>query len=355
MKRPGARVGYYAHHHGSGHLQRAAAVAARMDAELTVLSSADPPAGVDHLKLDRDDTPPIEGDVTASGALHWAPLRHNGLRRRTLQVARWVEEQHCTVMVSDVSVEILLLARLLSVPAASIALRGRRSDAAHELGYDTASLILAPWPESMNDGAVAKWTGKTVWTGALSRYDRRPRSAETCQRPGRCVVVLVGTGGHRMSDRSVREASLVDDTHWHLLGSSFDPCGAPPTIDPRGWVADPWPELCRADVVVCVAGDAAIAEVAAAGKPLIAIPAARPFDEQRDHCAVLVRHGLCLAEPHWPDHHRWPGLLDRAQALGGHRWAEYLDGHGSARMAAALRDLSGDPGPMAQPTEAAPL
>lgn len=340
--RPTTRIGYYAHHHGSGHLQRATALAACMSGDLTVLSSADPPAGVDHLRLDRDDTPPIGGDVTADGALHWVPLRHNGLRRRTLQVARWVDEQRCAVMVSDVSVEILLLSRLLSVPAVSIALRGRRTDPAHALGYDIASLVVAPWPEAMNDGALAGWTDKTLWTGALSRYERRPRLVETCQRSGRCVVVLVGTGGHTVTERSVREASLVADTHWHLLGSSFGPAVTLPNIDRCGWIADPWPELCRADVVVCVAGDAAIADVAAARKPLITIPAPRPFDEQRDHCDVLVRHGLCLSEPSWPDHHRWPRLLDQAEAVGGHGWAEYLDGSGSQRFAAAVRHLAGD-------------
>ena len=38
----------------------------------------------------------------------------------------------------DVSVEMLLLGRLLGLPTATILMRGRRDDGAHALGYDVA-------------------------------------------------------------------------------------------------------------------------------------------------------------------------------------------------------------------------
>lgn len=356
-------IGYYAHHQGSGHLRRAAAVAAHLGSGMTLLSSADPAGVGNHLRLARDDEPPVVGDVTASGALHWVPLQHNGLRERSSQIARWAEEQSCAVLVSDVSVEVLLLARLLSIPSVAVALRGRRCDRAHALGYDVASRIIAPWPRATQGPCQGRWLDKTVWVGAVSRFEGRIPVTGRCGRRGRCVVLMLGRGGDSMTDAALQEAAAVPGTHWHLIGGgsavagrSAEPESRPSggssyaseggaaleTVERLGWVADPWPLLCGADVVVAAAGDAAIADVAAAGRPLIAVPQARPFGEQQDHAAILVRHGLCLSEPTWPDRRRWPLLLDRAQALGGAGWAQYYDGHGSARMAGALLDLAVD-------------
>lgn len=332
-------IGYYAHHVGSGHLQRAAAVAAHVGPRMTLLSSAESPAPVKQLRLARDDDPPVHGDVTASGSLHWAPLRHSGLRERSGQIVRWAEEHRCAALVSDVSVEVLLLARLCSIPAVGVAMRGRRTDRAHALGYDVASAIVAPWPRATHGEWPRRWLDKTVWVGAVSRFEGRPPVTDACARPGRCVVLMLGRGGDSMTEAALAEAAAVPDTHWHLLGGGAS-VGWTSTVERLGWVADPWPALCRADVVVAAPGDAAIADVAAAGRPLIAVPQDRPYDEQHDHAAVLARHRLCITEPNWPDRCRWPALLDRAVALGGAGWSEYYDGHGSARMAAALLEIA---------------
>lgn len=345
-------IGYYAHHHGSGHLQRAAAISRYVGPRLTVLSSGRPQAGITHLPLARDDDPPVIGDVAATGALHWAPLRHKGFQQRSNQIVNWATRERCEVIVSDVSVEVLLLARLLSIPSVAVALRGERRDRPHALGYDVASRIVAPWPWDTHGDELQQWLHKTVWVGAVSRFDGRVREIGRCDRPGRCTVVLLGRGGNSMTARDLSEAAAVPGMHWHLLGSSARSGTAdlPSSVEPLGWVADPWPLLCRADVVVAAAGDAAIADVAAAGRPLIAVPQARPYGEQHANAAALVRHRLCIAEPTWPDRRRWPRLLDQAEALGGWRWAEYCDGQGTARMANALLELaegaSDDPDPM---------
>ncbi len=353
-------IGYYAHHHGAGHLQRAVAVSGHVASALTVLSSAQPSVGIPHLPLARDDDAPVIGDVTASGALHWVPLRHKGFRERSSQIVGWAAQERCNLLVSDVSVEVLLLARLLSIPSVAVALRGPRQDRPHAIGYDVASRIIAPWPRATQGEGLQQWRDKTIWVGAVSRFDGRVRETGRCGRPGRCTVVLLGRGGDSMTALDLREAAAVPGTHWHLLGGSAatvaadrQPSSSPTaaggeprervrTVEVLGWVADPWPVLCRADVVVAAAGDAAIADVAAAGRPLIAVPQDRPFGEQHDHAAVLARHRLCLSEPTWPDRQRWPLLLDRAQALGGRRWAEYCDGQGSARMARVLQEIADD-------------
>jgi len=365
-------IGYYAHHVGSGHLHRAAAVASHVGSRMTVLSSAaDCPADVRQLRLARDDNPPVVGDVTAAESLHWVPLRHSGLRERSSQIVRWAEEQRCSVLVSDVSVEVLLLARLLSIPPVAVAMRGRRMDRAHALGYDVASTIVAPWPRATHGEWPRRWADKTVWVGPVSRFDGRVRVTGRCPRPGRCVVLMLGRGGDSVTSTDLAEAAAVPGTHWHLMGGSGATVAPHPespfpggategrrghnrigTVERLGWVTDPWSVLCRADVVVAAAGDAAIADVAAAGRALIAVPQERPFDEQRAHAAALVRNDLCVSVSTWPDRHRWPLLLDQAEALGGARWSEYCDGQGSARMAQALLDIAGDAGGIAGATVA---
>lgn len=92
----------------------------------------------------------------------------------------------------------------------------------------------------------------------------------------------------------------------------------------HGWVEDPWPDLCAADVVVCAAGQNSMADVAAAGRRAIVLPLPRPYGEQDATARVLSDAGLALvpmmagAEPPEPD--CWPGLLDRAPAADWSAW-----------------------------------
>jgi len=225
-------------------------------------------------------------------------------------------------------------------------------DRAHALGYDVARAIIAPWPRLTHGQWPQPWLDKTVWVGPVSRFDGRARVQGRCGQVGRCVVLLLGRGGDSLTEAALREAAAVPDTHWHLLGHSADRATERPVerngngsvpaelVERLGWLADPWPVLCRADVVVAAAGDAAIADVAAAGRPLIAVPQHRPFDEQQAQAAALVRQWLCLSVPSWPDRQSWPRLLDRAESLGGTGWSAYYDGRGSARMAAALLEVA---------------
>ncbi len=331
-------IGYYVHHQGVGHLHRATAVADYMGARITLLGSGPAVPGVPWLRLSRDDVPaPGAQDVTAAGALHWAPVGHAGARDRAAEIAAWVTRVRPGLVAVDVSVEVLLLLRLLSVPTVAVAMRGDRTDRAHRLGYDTASRIVAPWPAATQHQWPADWLAKTVHVGAVSRFDGRAAVEGACPRPGRCVLLLLGSGGHGMTPADVAEAAAVGGTHWHVLGTvpGLDP-DAHPGVDVPGWVTDPWELLCRSDVVVAAAGTNAVADTAAARRPLVAVPQPRPFAEQDRHAGVLAAHDLAEVAAPWPDRRTWPALLERAQARGGAVWADYLDGRGAARMAAVL-------------------
>lgn len=341
-------IGYYVHRHGSGHRQRALAIARRLDGEITLLGSLGPAAGLPapYVELARDDIPEPDpaADVTAEGALHWAPLSHPGLRERHGGLARWLASPATTLLVSDVSVEVLLLARLLSVPPVAMAQRGIRADRAHATGYDAAVAILAPWARQTQHEWPERWLAKTRWIGMVSRFDGRSRESTRCGRPGTCVVLVLGRGGHGLGPADLVEAAAVDGTHWHVLGAIAPVAGLPPDAEARlvlhGEVPDPWAMLCGADVVVAAAGASAVADVAAARVPLVAVPQSRPFGEQEEHVRVLARHGMCVAVQPWPTRSSWPALLERAVEIGGDVWAEHSDGAGAWRAASAIRELA---------------
>src|SRR5690349_14237624 len=97
------------------------------------------------LPMDVSGSATDAADVTAHGRLHWAPLHVDGLARRSAKLLQTVAATRPRRVVVDVSVEISLLARLAGVPVTVMAMPGDRGDAAHQLAYDVADSIIAPW------------------------------------------------------------------------------------------------------------------------------------------------------------------------------------------------------------------
>ncbi|MCH1868717.1 glycosyltransferase [Nocardioides sp. CFH 31398] len=340
-------IGYYVHHHGRGHLHRARVLAVQLASgpepeTVTVLSSLGPAddEALDWVTLPYDVDPqpaPQPRDPTAHGTLHWAPLGHDGLRRRMAAVSAWLEHARPRLVVSDVSQEVALLCRLHGVPVVSVVLPGRRDDDAHLTGLRASSALVGFWPASAHErqlpGLPADVVDRVVPLGGLSRFapaaGRPPVEAAT---RARRVVVLGGRGGDAWSPAQVdvlRSALRLDGggRHVTVLGPGGD------------WVEDPWPVLAEADVVVVHGGQNALAEVAAARVPAVVVPAERPFDEQE----VTARS---LDGGDWPavmletlDHPDWPGLLDHVAGLDGRRWAGWCDGDAARRFAALVTDL----------------
>ncbi|MFE6709891.1 glycosyltransferase [Streptomyces sp. NPDC057695] len=325
-------IGYYIHHQGRGHLHRALCVARHAHTPVTGLSSLPRPDDWTgewiHLPPDTGPGDAAAADPTAHGRLHWVPRHHAGLRARSAAVAAWIERATPTLLVSDVSVEIAVLARLMGVPVVVSAMRGDRSDPAHHLAYDLADALLAPWPATLPEpGWPLRWQAKTEHTGAFSRHDDRPRP----ERPAgaREVVLMMGTGGSELTEADVRKAAeATPDWRWTVLGG------------PGGWTDDPWPLLCSATVVVTHAGQNALAECAAARTPAVVVPQTRPHDEQHATSRALARAGLATVRERWPEPHEWPTLLDTARRTGGQRWRLWAPGDGAARAARLLDGLA---------------
>ncbi|RHA44224.1 hypothetical protein D1825_02390 [Cellulomonas rhizosphaerae] len=282
------------------------------------------------VQLDRDDglepgqPSPQDLDPTVGGLLHWAPLGHQGHRRRLARIAQELTQRAVTALVVDTSVEVALLGRLLGVPTVLVTQPGRRGDAAHTLGLATATRIIAPWPaELLRPPHLADVQDSVVFTGGISRFEGR-RSGRA--RP-RTVLLLAGGGGAEVGAEDLRRASAASpDYTWALAGTLGGDSGS--------WQDDPWADLSSAEIVVSWAGQNAVADLAASDARAVVVPQERPFDEQRATAVALRDAGLAVVGPRWPEPDRWPDLLGEAGALepAWRRW----EVEGAARRAAAV-------------------
>jgi hypothetical protein len=354
-------IGYYAHHHGLGHLTRLQGIAEHLRTPITGLSTLPAPKGWHQpwIRLERDDRMPparvATSDPTAHGVLHWVPRHDAGLAGRAVQVASWIERTRPALVVVDVSVEVSVLVRLCGVPVVVIAMPGARTDRAHRIAYDLADALLAPWPSGAHtSGWPDTWVDKLWTVGGFSRFDGRtparldevtpgrvpgsatargartggmgPRSGSS---PRRRVLLLWGGGGRRTSTADVAAArAATPDWDWVERG-------------PESPSTDLWADLAAADVVVTHAGQNAVAEVAAARRPAVVVPQPRPFDEQGATASAVERLGVAVGLRSWPsDAGTWPALLDRAAARGGAGWERWSSGNGAAHAARLLDSLA---------------
>lgn len=344
-------VGWYVHHQGAGHLHRFLAVREALGGDVVGLSSLPRPGGVPAegwvvLPGDVPDGPP--DDPTAGGTLHWAPRGVPGLRARTAAIAAWVDRAAPRALVVDVSAEVALLGRLLSLPTVLVAQRGRRTDPAHASAYAGASVVLAPWTAATHRDGDGPPPERTALCGAVSRFDGAPPPPDGCPAEA-CpddVLLLVGGGGHDLRAADVRAAAAVTPgVRWHVAGGLRVPDA--PGVQDHGPTADVWALLHRCGVVVGTAGANVVAEVAAARRPLVLLPQRRPFGEQVRQAAVLDGAGLATALPAWPASAAWPAILAAARARPVGRWAVHHDGRGAERMGAAVGAVAQGRDPLA--------
>ncbi|MGY2113059.1 glycosyltransferase [Nocardia gipuzkoensis] len=327
-------IGYYIHHHGCGHLLRAQCVRAHIARPVVALSSlslADHGVFDDTVCLPADDRAPIVEDPTAGGTLHWAPRHDRDLAERMAAVADWIAHARPDAMVVDGSAEIALLARLHGVPVVAMVLPGTRADPAHQMVHRVADRLIAPWPRGLYDPWwLHPYADKTHYVGGITRFAGRVpvRTDRADQRP--VVLVLGGTGGVPSTAAMVRACAARHRRYrWRSIGSG-------------DWVDDPWPQLCEADVIVSHAGQAAVADIAAAGKPAVLIPADRPFGDQRATGRALADAGMALTLDRWPGLDDWPGLLARAGELDTDRWRWWHTRGAAARAAVAVSEIDAE-------------
>lgn len=341
-------IGWYVHHQGAGHLQRAKAVAAHLSRPCTIIGTLSGlgEAGPDSLDLP-DDRPLDEGAAFAGRdgeaerpeALHYAPLRHPGLRRRMAGIAAWADRTDPALLVVDVSVEVALFARLMSVPTVVVRLAGDRTDRPHLEAFRSASRILAPFPASLDAPDVPGWVrAKTFYAGFLG-----PAPAGRNEE-GNDIVVVFGRGGEGGDMAAVAEAArAVPDRLWHVLGPVSGQAEVPPNLRLHGWVSDVGRHVAGAALLVGAAGDGLVALAASHGKRFLCLPETRAYGEQTLKAEALERLGAALVRNGWPAAEEWPTLIGAGLALDPRVIASLHDPAALKRCAAFL-DARADEG-----------
>lgn len=335
---PAGPIGWYAHHHGLGHISRALAVAEHLPG-ITIFSSR-PAPGVEQLPMDVE--PPRSAACAAEPDpvnLHYAPVGVDGIRSRMGTLASWVTTHDPALFVVDVSVEVATFMRLMSVPTVVVRQHGHRDDPAHRMGYANAQSLLAPYPQWLEDPDAPDWMReRTTYTGGFSRFDGRDVDHTAARlRVGvgeeeRVVVLMSGADG-RTGWPVAPTVQATPGWRWVLVGRGWaGVAGASAT----GWLEDPFDWLCAADVIVTHAGHNTVMEAAAARRPLIVVPADRPHDEQRSKAWSLEASGSALVRHTWPDPEDWPSLLDEAAAADPEMARPVCDGAGALRAAQHL-------------------
>jgi UDP-N-acetylglucosamine--N-acetylmuramyl-(pentapeptide) pyrophosphoryl-undecaprenol N-acetylglucosamine transferase len=308
-------IGYYVHHQGAGHWQRACLIAAALNRPVTLIGTLAEidtrGAPVPFLDLPDDRLlARFDGQDGASErpeALHYAPVGADNVRARMGKFAAWIVAADPALIVVDVSVEITLFARLMSVPTLVVRLSGNRTDTPHCEAFRSAEAILAFFPPELEASGTPDWVrAKTLYAGMPA-----PETAVASTTDDGSILVIYGRGGEggRIADLAAA-ARAVPDRPWHVLGP-VDGVAAdlPDNLHIHGWVADPAPYIARAALVIGAGGDGVVSAVAAAAKRFICLPEPRAFDEQVAKAEALAAMGAAIHCPAWPRSSDWPGLI----------------------------------------------
>lgn len=336
---------FYAHHQGRGHLSRVAAVCEVLGPERCTVATSHPdaldalPAGTDVCTLPSDVPSGPTGDVSAGGALHWAPEHVVGAAR-THAITGWLLDRRPSVVLVDVSVEVALTVRLAGVPVVVVRLHGDRTDAPHDLAHRMARSILAPFPAELEHASTPAWVRvKTVHSGFVTPALRAARPGRAGGGRGR-VLVVWGQGHPPPSARSLDAAAAATPGRtWEMVGPPC-PDGVPERVRHHGWVADVAACVASADVVIGPPGDGLVGDVAGAGARFVAVCEPRPFDEHRHKAEALEAVGGAVALDGWPEPAAWRAVLQRAEALDPSVLPSFGT-DGAARIAEHLCDVAG--------------
>lgn len=314
-----APIGYYVHHQGAGHWQRANLIAAALDRPVTLIGTLDgldargaagPVLALPDDRLDGFDG--RDGEAGRPDAFHYAPLGASAVRTRMARIAAWVASADPALIVVDVSVEVALFARLLSVPTLVVRLAGTRTDIPHLEAFRSAERLLAPFPEALESEGTPDWVrAKTDYAGFLG-LDPLAMTVED----GSVLVIYGGGGaGGRLADLA-SAARAVPERTWHVLGPvTGEGIAVPANLHLHGWVADVVPHLARASLVVGTGGDGVVAAVAAHAKRFVCIPEPRPFEEQIAKARRLRALGAAILCEAWPPAGEWPTIVRAGLAL----------------------------------------
>lgn len=357
-----APIGYFVHHQGRGHAERAAAIVGAMprDRPVTLFTArADIfPALPPHAEV---VTIPslFEPPATAASAfahdrtpdtLHCAPIGWETITRAVATIAAWFDTARPALFVTDVSAELAQLARIASVPHVAVLQHGDRADPGHMAAYEGAVGILAPYHASLEQPGRPDWmVAKTHYAPGVGIDARIPdraaaRAVLGLPADAEIVVVVGGGGGSGLPATPLTLGARAEpDSLWITIGEMQHEWHATPPDNLRhmGWVANPEQWIAAADRMVSSAGNTTVHLIAAAGRPWIVVPEWRYFDEQVWKARMLGAAGAAVTLDHWPSHSlAWRRAWQAAGACDLSRQHQLVDPEAAAGAAAWLDGLA---------------
>ncbi len=219
-------IGYFVHHQGRGHAERAASIAnelaGRRDVTLFCARSDIFPELDERIEVltipslfePGGDEAPAMASLPMPETVHCAPLGWPSITTAFATVAQWFAEAKPALFVTDVSAELGQLARLCSVPHVAVLQHGERSDAGHIAAYESAVGLLAPFAECLEQSdRPAKLRQKTHYASGVGidcsqSLDRNVARERLGLDPEQEIVLVIAGGGGEGSLRDV-DASKI--------------------------------------------------------------------------------------------------------------------------------------------------
>lgn len=334
------RLGYYAHHHGSGHCRQIDKLAALLPTEarqqLTVFTSVTSDAymfaAIDEAQVVRLPAEDERADDVLAGragqywqpaSLHYSPVGNSDIQQRSHKILDTIYQRRIDLMIIDVSVEVAMLCRAASVPYLYVRLPGLRDDEPHLNAFAGALALLAPYPRTLESTKTPEWISqKTLY---LDFINTQQRDAQTYQDfikhlmqlitdkkalslmlndkdkdTPTIVSVIKGYGGHQAIDATLPELS-------QLLPYAFIISLGPIDEDKRHYVdiavdvSDVTPFIEHSDYLLMACGLNAVAQAYDYATPLVVLPDDRPHQEQEVMAEALIAQGRAFSWQQFKD------------------------------------------------------
>lgn len=327
--------GYFLHHQGCGHAERCGAIldALPSNQPVTVFCTKPDILTTRHANTELIEIPSLfeptgrerSADwIGAPETVHCAPVGWPGIRTAMGEMAAWFAKVDPALMICDVSAEVAQLARLCSVPHVKVLQHGDRSDPGHRAAYEGAAGLIVPSDERLRQGDwSAQMCRKAVFAGGLGVALEFPSKIEARARLGlsqtdEVILIMSGGGGTGFASAPLGVGARAQpDACWITIGTVSRDWHAtePSNLSHRGWVENVHDYLAAADIVVASTGNTTCQMILAAGRPWVAVPEWRYFDEQIEKAKALQIAGAALHVSSLPaSAQAWAAALARARA-----------------------------------------
>jgi hypothetical protein len=306
-------IGYYVHHHGSGHMQTALQIIPHIKQQVILLSSAQKPSNLPSnatfVQLENDA---IESYRQPLGSAFMYTPHSSRLLHRFQQILEAVRDYNITCMYVDVSLEVALFCKILGLTVGHNVMLGIRTDDPHTNLYAMCDFYISDNAPQMDVTSKRHGPRDVEFIGGISRYKKTKYTS--CDNYENVVITLSPKSESTISNAVLDTARAYPYINWHIVGAAVN-IPKHPNIIVHGTVPDPKHIYMMADVAVGAGGHNTINEMASLGKRFICIPEDRPYQEQVAAAKALEINNMAVYCPRWPSIKDWQELFKNLNTI----------------------------------------